>query len=296
MAELEGVIVATVTPFTKQGTRIDPEWIPLHLDFLRRRGVQTLLPLGSAGEFASMTLEERKQVIDLILGARGEFTLVVGIGGSSLTETIALAHYAFEKGAASILVIPPYTYGAPTTEGLFDFHAALIEEAVPVGRGIILYNIPQSTGVEITNELLERLLKRYPRQVLGIKDASRDPDRTRRYAESFPNLRLFGTDTIAAAALDAGAVGIISAVANVYPGAVEEVYRTHHSGEDTEPAQRRLSRIRAVFESYPLHGAIKYTLHVVGGLPQAYIRPPLVNLNEKQQDRIWKDFEEMGLL
>lgn len=288
--------MATVTPFSKQGTRIDPAWIPLHLNFLRRRGVQTLLPLGSTGEFASMTLEERKQVLDLILGSRGEFTLVVGVGGSTLSDALALAQYAFEKGAASVMVIPPYTYGAPATEGLFDYHAALIEEAVPVGRGILLYNIPQSTGVEITNELLEKLLKSYPRQILGIKDASRDPDRSRRYAESFPDLRIFGTDTTAAEALQAGAVGIISAVANVYPGAVEEVYRTHRSGEEIEASQRRLSRIRAVFESYPLHGAIKYTLHVVGGLPQAYIRPPLVNLNEKQQDRIWQEFEQMGLL
>ena len=295
MSELPHTVPATVTPFTKGGLELDPQWIPQHLAYLEKRGADGVLALGTNGEGPSLSQEERKQVIDAVLRARGGLRVFVGTGCASLTDTIAISHYALEAGADAVMVVPPFYFKGPAPEGLIAFYDAIFR-ALPREGKLILYNIPSYSGVEIVDELVDALAERYPEQLLGIKDTSGDLAKTRHYIQRYPRLAVFnGSDGNIGEAYRAGAVGAISATANVFPDLVAAVRRAHLEGGDVAAAQVRLSAVRDLLSRYPSHGTVKHLLHIVGGLPLTYVRPPLVDLTPEQAAAVEREVREMGL-
>ncbi|MBI3287275.1 MAG: dihydrodipicolinate synthase family protein [Chloroflexi bacterium] len=297
MAEIRGVIAAMVTPFTARGARVDWDWIPAHIDYLRRRGIDGVLVTGTNGEFASLTVAERKRIAEVVAGAAEGIPFWVGTGSPALPEAIELTRHALEKGAAAVLVIPPYYFKGVPREGLVAYYRTLLAEAVPAGRGILLYNIPHYSGVALEPELIEALLKRQAGGVLGLKDSSKDVEHIRAYVERFPDLAIYvGSDEHAQEALRAGAMGIVSAVANVFPTLVGEVYQAFRKRDDSAGPQRRLSQVRALLDKYPSIAALKYMLHVMGGLPETHTRPPWRDLSDQEKDLLWQDLEHLGLL
>lgn len=289
MAQLKGVITAIVTPFTAGGAQVDLDWIPWHLDYLRRRGVGGILALGTNGEAASLSLEEKKQVIDQVMASRGELGVIIGTGSTALPETIELSRYALAQGADAILVIPPFYFKSITPRGLISYYRAVFQ-ALPPERKVILYHIPNLSGVEIGDELVDALLEEHPSQLLGIKDTSRRRDRFEHYVQRYPQLRIYGgSDELVGFCFRAGAAGVISAVANVFPKLVISVYQAWLSGGDVDGAQVRLSQVRQVFKKYPTRSATKHLLHIFGGLPLTSVRPPLTELSAEEVSSLERD-------
>ncbi len=108
VAEIGGVIVPTVTPFTEGGERVDLGWIPRHLDYLHRNGADAVLITGTNGEGPSLSLRERKAITDTVLAHRSGLGVMVGTGCSALPDTIELSRYALEQGVDAVLVVPPF--------------------------------------------------------------------------------------------------------------------------------------------------------------------------------------------
>ena len=215
---LGGVLAPTVTPFVNQSLEIDFRWVAEHLELLRERGLDGVVPSGTNGEGPSMSLDERRKLIDVCLENKGDMLVVPGTGCASLKDTIALTKHALVSGADSVLVLPPFYFKNPPLNGLLAYFRTLCDEAVPPGKGIILYNIPQISAVAITHDLLDGLLKTHPECVWGVKDSSGDPDSLRAFVSGYPSLRIFaGSDRLARLAYDLGAAGTISALANIVP-------------------------------------------------------------------------------
>jgi 4-hydroxy-tetrahydrodipicolinate synthase len=267
-----------VTPLSEGGARLRLDIIPQHLSYLEHRGADGVLALGTNGEGPSLSLEERRDVIDAVITHRGRMRVIAGTGCAALPDTIALTRYAIERGADAVMVVPPFYFKDVADDGLLAYYDALLR-ALPPERKLLLYNIPSVSGIEITEPLVDALLERFPERLLGLKDTSGDAGRTRRYVERNPQLAIYnGSDENLAQAIDAGVVGSISAVANVFPDLLAWVYRAHESGGDVAGAQADLTRVKEILFRYPSHGAVKRALQLVAGLPLTYVRPPLRDL------------------
>jgi len=282
MALPSGAFAASVTPFTAGGLELDLDWVPKHLAYLEQRGADGVLALGTNGEGPSLSLDERRRLIDTVVAHKRKLWVYVGTGCASLSDTIEISRYAHEAGADGLMIVPPFYYKRIDDAGLIAYYDAVLK-ALPGDARVLLYNIPSLSGVEITDGLLDYLTERYPRQVAGIKDTSGSLQRLKRYRQRYPGLAVYGgSDGLVARGYRTGAAGAISAVANVFPEYVKAAREASLAGERGEREQAAIDRVRALLGHYPQQSAIKHALRIVGGLPQTYVRPPLRDLTDAE--------------
>jgi 4-hydroxy-tetrahydrodipicolinate synthase len=155
---------------------------------------------------------------------------------------------------------------------------------VPPGGRALLYHIPQTTGVPITDELLKMLLASHGEIIYGLKDSTGDPEQGAHFRAAFPKLAYFaGNDHRVAEACAEGGAGSITAGANVFPDLAAAVQQMAWAGRDTTVAQAALSAARALLDTCPLQPATKAALIDIAGLPPTAVRPPQVELTLDQR-------------
>jgi 4-hydroxy-tetrahydrodipicolinate synthase len=296
MALLAGTFPAIVTPFTAGGRQVDFDWIGGHLTYLRQRGADGVLALGSNGEGPSLSLAERKQVVDAVLRQRPDegLAVMVGSGCAALPETVELSNYALERGADGLLIVPPFYFKDISDEGLLAYYEAVLAE-LPAGARAFLYNIPQMSGVAISHAVLDGLLQRFPDRLAGLKDTSGHLPTLQGFLEACPSLSVFtGSDGLAAEGHRLGAVGCISGIANVFPDLMGAPAKAR-SQEERDAAQAAIDRVRDLVHAYPSPSVLKHLLRIVGGLPQTYVRPPLRDLTPQEAAELERRTRELGL-
>lgn len=282
MEQLPKIVPAAVTAFSPGGERVLLDFVPQHLAYLEHHGADGVLTLGTNGEGPSLSMQERKDVIDAVITHRGRLGVFAGTGCASLPETVELSNYAIEHGVDAVMIVPPFFFKDVSPQGLFAYYEALLT-ALPAQRKVLLYNIPSVSAVDITDDLVDALLERFPERLLGVKDTSGQIERTKRYIERYPQLAIYnGSDSNTALASEAGAAGTISATGNVFPDRVAAAWGARDAGADVEEAQADLNKARDFIMRFPAHSAIKHLLHVAAGLPLTYVRPPLRDLTEEE--------------
>lgn len=296
MAPLAGTFPAIVTPFTPGGRQVNFDWIGSHLAYLRRRGADGVLALGTNGEGPSLSLTERKQVVDAVLRQRPDegLAVMVGSGCAALPETVELSNYALERGADAIVIVPPFYFKDISDEGLLAYYESLLAE-LPAGARVFLYNIPELSGVAISHVVLDGLLQRFPDRLAGLKDTSGHLPTLQGYLQSYPSLSVFcGSDGLVAEGYRLGTVGCISGIANVFPDLIGAPAKTR-SQHEREAAQAAIDRVRGLVHSYPSPSVLKHLLRIVAGLPQTYVRPPLRDLTPQEAVELEQRTRELGL-
>lgn len=282
MDDLPTVVAAAVTAFSPGGARPLLEFIPQHLAYLEHHGADGVLALGTNGEGVSMSLIERRDVIDAFVTHRGRLQVFAGTGCASLPETVELSRYAIDRGVDAVMIVPPFFFKQLSDEGLIAYYDQVVG-ALPPERKVILYNIPSHSGVEISDTLVDSLLDRHADRLLGIKDTSGDIERTRAYIQRYPRLAIYnGNDPATALAADAGAAGAISGIANVFPDRVAAAWRAGKDEQDIDAAQAELTKVCDFIDRFPSHSTIKHLLHHVAGLPLTDVRPPLRDLTPEE--------------
>jgi 4-hydroxy-tetrahydrodipicolinate synthase len=283
LATLCGVFAPTVTPFRLADGEVDFPWIGQHLAYLRAYGCDGVVAGGTNGEAASLSVAERQAVLETVLAQAGTMPVLAGTGAAALPDAILLTRHAFAVGAAGVLVMPPFYFKRPPEAGLLAWYGRLIDAAVPPSGKVLLYHIPQTTGVPFTDSLLSGLLANHGETIYGIKDSTGDPAEGQRIRDHFPQLVYFtGNDRLVAEACQAGAAGSITAGANVFPDLVAAVQHAVRNGSSVAGAQATLSAARALLESQPLQPATKAALTEVAGLPSTAVRPPQAELTPTQ--------------
>ena len=291
MAEIAGIAAATVTHFGPGGGEIDPNFIVAQLHMLKRGGVHGVVPVGTNGEFSSLTMEEKKQVLATVAGDRGNLFMIAGAGSSSLPETIELVSYAAGIGADAALVVPPFYFKDAVAPGIIEFYRRVLEST---DLPIFIYNIPMYSGIVISDEIIDSLTVHG--NLAGIKDTGGEPERTRQLVERYPELKIFGgSDSLVGDTVSIGAAGVISGVANVFPGLLRRVWDERASGGDWEGAAGEVAAVRKIFKSYPWVAATKYALKL-RGLPETCVRPPLIDLMPAQKHDLEKQLSGLGLI
>jgi 4-hydroxy-tetrahydrodipicolinate synthase len=284
MRHLRGVLAPIVTPFRLSDGEIDIPWIGDYLAYLRAHGCEGIVPCGTNGEAPSLSVQERQSVVEAALAGAGGMAVIAGTGASALPDAVALTRHAFLAGVDAVLVMPPFYYRRPPDAGVAAWYRRLFDAAVPTGGRVLLYHIPQTTGVPISDELIRLLLASHGEVVYGIKDSTGDPQQGRHLRGTFPELAYFaGNDHRVVEACGDGGAGSITACANVLPGLVAVAQRAARGDGDPELAQARLSAARSLLDALPLQPATKAALAEIAGLPPTGVRPPQIELAPYQR-------------
>lgn len=290
---ITGSMVALVTPMTAAG---EVDWPALsalvewHID----EGTNALVPVGTTGESATLTVAEHCEVIRrIVTQVRGRIPIIAGTGANATREAIELTAAAKEAGADACLLVTPY-YNKPTQEGLYQHYRAI---AAAVAIPQILYNVPGRTACDMQNATVERLAG--TPNIVGIKDATGDIARGRDLiARCGPEFAVYsGDDATAVELILAGGKGDISVTANVAPKAMSELCAAALRG-DAATARAINERLRPLHEKLFVEAnpiPVKWALQALGKIAGG-IRLPLTPLSETAQPEVRGALQQAGLL
>lgn len=277
-----GVIVPMITPFTGTGA-VDVAAVGRLVEHLVAGGIDGLFLLGTTGESASMTVRQKRDLVDAALDANhGRLGVYAGISSNVLEDAVQAAIDYAELGVDALFVLPPNYYPIPE-DALENWFRQLLDR-VPLD--VLLYNIPLTTHVSIPMAVVERLAS-HPR-LLGMKDSA--PDRERlltslEIAKHRPGFHvLVGTNKLFVEGLALGAHGIIPSAANLEPGMHRDFYRAVRAGQKDEVQQltAALEEVLALY-SCPALGETMAKLKALmsrKGLCEEHVLPPLRRYQE----------------
>jgi 4-hydroxy-tetrahydrodipicolinate synthase len=259
-------LIPTVTPVDRQSNFDESLWHDM-LEFFREKGADGVVVLGSTGEFSSFSVRERQKILTAAVKYRGSLEIVAQVSTPNLPETMELMLHAAKEGADSVLVMPPFYFKRVPLEGLIGYYSALFEATrIPM----LLYHIPDSSGIPISVELLGALAKHD--MLYGVKDSSGNREGLLAFIKEFPTLRIFtGIPSLIETAIRNGGAGAISGSGNVLPGETAAVFRDARAGRDIAPALARLNQASKLLGGDA--GSMKFILGQLG-LRESYCRVP----------------------
>jgi 4-hydroxy-tetrahydrodipicolinate synthase len=289
---LRGIIAPVVTAF-HQNREIDFERSIAHARWLLDHGCDGLAVFGTTSEANSLSLLERRRLLEAIVSSGiSPARLLVGNGSCALPDAVELANHALQIGCGGVLMLPPFYYKVVSIEGLFAFFAEFVERVADPRLSVYLYHIPPVAQVGIPPGLIEKLMSRFGKLIAGIKDSSGDWENTRRLLTEFGDLQVFpGSETFLLPALRLGAAGCISATANVGAETMQRLYQNWRTAE-AEEMQSKLNRVREVFQRYPMIAALKAVLAAANNDDNwPNVRPPLSLLRDPDSQLLIRELE-----
>ncbi len=284
MQSFVGTGVALVTPFKKDFS-VDFEALEKIVNYVIDGGVEYLVVLGTTGEPATLTSEEKELVIDTIVKANNKrLPLVLGVGGNNTMQLLEELKTRDFSAFSAILSVSPY-YNKPTQEGIYQ-HFSAVAKASPIP--VILYNVPGRTASNMLPSTVLRLANEFP-NIIGIKEAAGDIVQAMKIIQHKPKdfLVISGDDMVTLPMILAGGSGVISVIGEGFPNEFSQMVR--------------LGLERKVDEAYALHYKIADGIDMIfeqgnpAGIKQVFkaldlsentVRLPLVAVNEDLAIRI----------
>ena len=286
----EGSMVALVTPF-RQG-KVDERALRGLLDFHLKARTDVIIPCGTTGESATLSHEEHRRMMSLVVEyVNGRVPVICGAGSNNTQEALGLIQYAKKIKADGVLVVTPY-YNRPTQEGLYRHYEFLARKvAIP----IILYNVPGRTGVSLAPATVARLAK-IP-TIVGIKEASGNLDQVDQILNLCDLAVLSGDDGLSFPVLAVGGRGVISVTANVVPDLVREMVHRALEGDLEEARQIHqelypLSKVLFI-ETNPI--PVKTALGMMKKISPEF-RLPLCEMGKDNQKKLREVLRTMRIL
>lgn len=263
--ELKGLMVALITPFTEDQRGIDRQALDAHIKRLIAAGVHGLVPGGSTGEFAALSTEERKELVEqTVASAAGKVPVVAGIGDLSTSKAVELAKHAAEAGAAALMVVPPF-YDAVSVDELRELLRDIHTES---GLPIVYYNIPSASGLSLTPDQIAGLTDvgvKYLKDTSGNGPALTEMLFSEEFARKMTCFN--GWDTLTFYGLAAGAKGCVWGATNVIPELSMELWdAVAVRGDLAEGRQlwKKIFPLCKTLESYNYAAAVKAGMELRG--------------------------------
>jgi dihydrodipicolinate synthase len=295
MFAIGGVYPALITPFTKRD-EVDEEGLRRLVEFMIEGGVTGIVPCGTTGESATLSHEEHKKVIDVVVDC-STVPVIAGTGSNNTQEAVEFTRYAEDAGAAGSLLITPY-YNKPNVKGLKE-HFARIGDAVDIP--LILYNIPSRTGQNISAATQIELAAEVG-NLKGVKEASGDLKQVGTIIQMAKEQGLdftvvAGDDFLTLPIMSLGGKGVISVVANIAPKEMSEMVGAMLKGE-VEKAREINIKLYPLFEAMFLETnpiPVKKAAEMIG-LASGDVRLPLGALSEDNKEKLRKVLEGLGMV
>ncbi len=294
---IKGVLSPVVTPF-RSDLSLAPKRFVAHCKWLLSQNCG-LAVFGTNSEANSLSADERMSLLDrLVEDEVDTWRMMPGTGCCSITDTVRLTAHAVKHGCAGVLMLPPFYYKGVPEDGLVKYFSEVIERVADVRLRIYLYHIPPVAVVGITPGLVEKLMKRYPTAIAGMKDSSGDWNNTKTFLDAFAKSGFdvfVGSESFLLAGMRNGGVGPISATANVNPAAIDRLYREWQK-PDADEQQKQLNVVReALSKKYVMISALKATVSIYSGDPQwVNVRPPLMSLTSEQVAQLGGELKAIG--
>jgi 4-hydroxy-tetrahydrodipicolinate synthase len=283
-----GVFCAALTPIQQDLSPNHQAFVD-HCRNLLADGCTGVAMLGTTGEANSFSVAERKALLEAVLaGGIAPHQLLPGTGVAAITDTIELTRHALASGVSSVVMLPPFYYKGVSDDGLFAAYAETIERIGDDRLRVVLYHIPQMSAVPIPFAVIERLRRRFPKTVVGIKDSSGDLDNMIAMIERFPGFAvLTGADPLMLTLLAKGGAGAITATTNIAANDLAFVFRHFNDparAADVDAAQARVVAARARVSRFAQMASLKALVaERTGDAGWLRLRPPLMPLTEEER-------------
>jgi 4-hydroxy-tetrahydrodipicolinate synthase len=277
---IQGSIAALVTPFTQEG-EVDYKTLVELIEWHVESGTDGIVLSGITGEAPTLSQQEKIRLFkEGVLAAKGRIPIIAGTGSFDTRETVHLTQEAKKAGVDAALIIQPY-FNRPTPEGCFQHYQAISD----VGLPMIPYHHPGRTGVKIPVQTLARIAE-LP-SVVAVKESTGDLDYAIELMHQISTPVYTGDDSLVLPMMGAGAVGVISVVANIIPREwkiMTTLLLADQFDEGREFFRRYYRVIKAMFlETNPQ--CVKYALSVMGKCSSA-MRLPMIEPQEAVKQQI----------
>lgn len=296
MKELVGAGVALITPFHEDGS-VDYDSLAKLIDYQIDNGIDYLVSLGTTGETATLTDEEKEEVLRFTAThTAGRVPLVVGLGGNNTARVAQQIKDFSIPGYQAILSVSPY-YNKPTQRGIYA-HYEVLAKVSPLP--LILYNVPGRTGSNIAPDTTLALAKDFPDKIVAIKEACGDLEQIKKIIQNAPEgfTIISGDDGLTLPIINEGGVGVISVLANALPKEVSDLVKYAVSKENQEAQlihEAVLELIDLCFvESNPC--GVKVMTQTLG-LGTDQVRLPLVKVSQETREKIdaaWQGIKNLA--
>jgi 4-hydroxy-tetrahydrodipicolinate synthase len=293
MEKLRGTFVVMVTPFTKD-EQLDEKGFRANIDWYIAEGIRGVICLGSTGEFASLSNEERRKVIDLTVDqVNGRVPVIAGTAAHSTRHTIEMTEYAKNVGVDTALIVAPF-YGLPTQEDLYHHYKDIADN---VDIPIMLYNNPWTSGVDMLPPLIERLSA--IEKILYIKESTGDIKRVheimRRCGDSIDVW--CGWDDLAYECFFLGCGGWVCPSANFMPKMTTELFTLVDNKEYAKAKALffKMLPLLSYLEEGQLLAKVKEAMNIIGKAGGKPIKP-FLPVTEDQRAELQNMMKDVGLL
>ena len=290
---LKGMGVALITPF-KEDESVDYEALGRLVDYLLQNGADYLVVLGTTAETPTLTEEEKKKIIELVVTKlRHRIPIVLGVGGNCTKSVVDKLKNDNLEGIDAILSVVPY-YNKPSQEGIYQHYKAIAQATeLPV----ILYNVPGRTGVNMTAETTLRLAREF-KNIIAVKEASGNITQMDDIIKNKPkdfNV-ISGDDGITFPLITLGAIGVISVIGNAFPREFSRMVRLALAG-DYDSARTIHHRFTELFSLLFVDGnpaGVKSMLSMMGFVENS-LRLPLVPTRIVTYEKIRNVLHELSI-
>ena len=288
----KGMATAMVTPMTPTG--VDYDTLAKFIEFQIEEGINALVACGTTGESATLSQDERKEVIRFTIDrVAGRVPVIAGVGTNNTEHVLDFAKSACDNGADGLLVVTPY-YNKATQGGLIK-HFSMIADAAE--KPVIMYNVPSRTGCNLQANTVATLAD-HP-NIVGLKEASGNMSQVVDIiAKCGDKLDIYsGEDALTVAMMSMGGKGCISVLSNVMPRQSVEMTDAAFAGDFKKAAElqcRMLPLIDALFSEVnpiPAKAAV-----AAMGFGEEYIRMPLTLMEDATRKNLYEQMRKLGVL
>lgn len=286
-----GVYCAAATPFNAD-LSVDQGLYASHCQHLLDDGCTGIAMLGTTGEANSLSSHERMALLDAVVKSGiAPSKLLPGTGVASIMETVELTKHAVANGVGAVVMLPPFYYKGVSDDGIVDAYTAVIERVNDPRLRVVLYHIPQMSAVPISLDVIDRLRKRFPEIVVGIKDSSGDFANMSAIVERFPGFSLLvGADPLMLKLLPMGGAGCITATSNLVSRELATVFSGFNDpakAAEVAAAQERIVAGRNAVSSYAQLPSLKVLLAKRDNNDNwLRVRPPLTGLSASEAAKV----------
>lgn len=287
----KGMATAMVTPMTPHG--VDYDALGRFVDFQLEQGINALVAVGTTGESATLSPEERTKVIRFTVErVAGRVPVIAGTGTNNTSHVLEYTRRACDVGADAVLVVTPY-YNKATQSGL-QAHFTAVADASP--KPVILYNVPSRTGCNLLPATVAKLAE-HP-QIVGIKEASGNMSQVvELFAKCGDKIDVYsGEDALTVPMMSMGGTGCISVLSNVVPGMAVEMTDAALAGDFAKAAQlqcRMLPLINCLFSEVnpiPAKAAVSAM-----GYGVEHLRLPLTPMEPANREKLFAEMAKLGV-
>jgi 4-hydroxy-tetrahydrodipicolinate synthase len=290
---LSGVFCASLTPLNDD-LSVNHGALASHCKWLLANGCDGLGVLGTTGEANSFSLVERLELLDTLAenGIAGK-KMLPGVGCCAIPDTVELTKKALELGTPGVLMLPPFFYKGVSDDGLFDAYSEIIERVGDSNLRVYLYHIPPQSATPLSVELVGRLIEAFPDTVVGLKDSSGEFGNMKALIDSYPGFAVFsGGDQFLRPVMQAGGAGCITAVCNIAPHMLREIYDNWES-DSAGAMQDRMTALRDLIVSFKQFPALR-VVTANNNDDSEWLRPrsPLRPIEDSKQAELLKALED----